>query len=267
MEDNMSRIYATLLLPLFVIILSCADSSTTGPPTARFELYLQDGPVDFDSVIVTIEEIAIRSTLYDFPDSISGWNMIYNTGESFDLAGLRNGRRELLIQNEVPVGYIGSSKITFSSSRVVENGVSHDLNFLSGYSAISEGVIQVSKDRTASALVDINLFSSILYNPDSGLYYFSPEFIFIDIDSTGGMFGYTNPSADIFLFSVADDDTTGFTASEPDSNYFGFFGLPEGVYNLYLFAHDTLYGNWEVVDLHVLPNNIIELGTIDLPEE
>lgn len=262
----MSRIYTILLLLLFVIILSCAKSSTTGPPTAGFELYLQDGPSDLDSVIVTIEEIAIRSTLYDFPDSTSGWNMIYNTGESFDLVGLRNGRRELLVQRDVPVGYIGSLKITFGSSRVVMDSVSYDLNFLSGYSAISEGIIQVSNDRTASALVDINLFSSILYNSDNDAYYFSPEFIFIDIDSTGGMFGYTNPSADIFLFSVTDDDTTGFTSSEPDSNYFGFFGLPEGLYNLYLFPHDTLYGNWEEIDLHVLPNNIIELGTINLPE-
>ncbi|RKX18963.1 MAG: hypothetical protein DRP26_04260 [Candidatus Zixiibacteriota bacterium] len=259
------RIYAILSLLLYVVILSCTDNSTTGPPTAEFELYLQDSPADYDSVIVTIEEIAFRSTLYNFPDSTSGWNMIYNNGESFNLVSLRNGQRELLLKREIPVGYIGSLKITFGSSRIVVDSVSHDLNFPSGYSAISEGIIQVSNDRNVSALVDINLFSSILYNTDSSEYYFSPEFIFIDIDSTGGMFGYTNPSADIFLFSVEDDDTTGFTTSEPDSNYFGFFGLPEGTYNLYLFPHDTLYGNWEIIDLHVLPDNVIELGTIDLP--
>lgn len=264
----MPRTFTALSLLLFVMVLCCDKSSTTGQPTARFELYLQDGPADYDSVIVTIEEIAIRST-FDYPDTVSNWDVIYNASGSFDLASLRNGRRELLVQRNIPVGYFGSLRITFGSSRiVVEDSVSHDLNFLSylGNSAIAPGAIQVSKGQTASTLVDINLFSSIMYNPDSAAYYFAPEFRFIDIDSTGGMFGYTNPSADIFLFRIADDDTIGFTTSEPDSNYFGFFGLPEGEYNLYFFFHDTLHSTWDVTDLRVLPDNIIELDTISPPE-
>lgn len=253
---------AVILLLIFLIAgLSCTDNPTR-PQKARFQLFIQDASAPFDSIFISILEIAIRPNAH-YQDSLSGWNILYNVPTSFDLAKLRNGRREQLVDQDISTGSYNVMRIKFGGCHAVRNDSLYSLDFpnASNSIVIDSGYVRVTSGKTTTALVDINLYSTISYNHDSS-YYFNPRFEFIDIDSSGGMDGFIIPSADIYL--VQDSDTLAMTSTEPD-NYFGFFGLPEGYYSIFIFPDDTNYRDWEVVDIPVHADTSFDLGTIELP--
>lgn len=255
---------------LFIFTLSmaffigCSDKPE-GPLTGEFRLYIQDGIADYDSVSLTIDSIATRSTL-----QTSNWTIIYAGSKSIELTSLRNGNKFLLLQRDFPPGVIGSIKITFSSGRIVVNGNLYDLQFPDTVSVpgIDEGIIVINQNRTASALIDVNLLSSIHYNSADDIYSFDPVISFIDIDSSGAIFGTTSPQADIYLFQADSTDTLSYTISEGDLNAFGFFGLPVGLYDMLCLprGEDTLsYLPLFNQDIPVIAGEEYDMGFLELP--
>lgn len=251
---------------LSLALLACS-SSPHGPLVARFDLYVQDGVADYDSVFVTIDSIFVKPSL-----DTADWDPIYTYPISVELAHLHNGRQQLLVRRDLEVGEIAGLKLSFSSGRLVVDGVSDDMSLpgMNGDSVADSASAEVLivKNKVTSAIVDISLFSSISYNESLDFYTFDPHFTFIDIDSTGSIFGSTIPAADIFLFNKNLPDTISYTISEGDSLTFGFYNLPAGQYDLLLRPRgaDTLtYDSLFLEDVPAPIGGEYDIGLLDLP--
>jgi hypothetical protein len=259
----MRKIFLLTILIGVAVVLSCSKSSSTGPEMARLQVYLQDSPIAFDSVFVTIKQIAIRSTM-QYDDSSKGWNILFDVPEAFDLVKLHNGHRHLLFNRNIPVGTYEPLRIILGSSMAMKNDTVYGLNYVHESDTLiySNGYIEVAKDKTAQTLVDFDLFSSINYSADSSRYYFEPQFTFIDIDSTGDMHGKIIPAATVYL--INDNDTLTYTFTEPITNNFGFYGLRQGIYNIGIVPRDTAFESLTEENIPVEVGADYDFGTIEL---
>ena len=249
---------------LALIFVSGCSDTPEGPLTGELNLYIQDGVADYDSVYLTIDSIATRSTLPS-----SNWTTIFAGSKSFDLASLRNGAKFLLLQRDFPVGEIGWIKVTFSGGHIIVDGDTYNLHFPDTFSVpgIAEGTVVITKDRIASALIDVDLFSSISYNSTDDIYGFDPVIRFIDIDSSGAIFGTTSPQVDIYIFEADSTDTLSYAISEGVLNAFGFFGLPQGFYDILCLPRgaDTLtYQPLLNENIPVIAGDEYDMGSLEL---
>ncbi|MCP4583416.1 MAG: DUF4382 domain-containing protein [candidate division Zixibacteria bacterium] len=260
----MIRSLFLLMLLALVFIAGCTDKPE-GPLTGRFELYVQDALADYDSVYLTIDTIATRSTL-----ETSTWTNIYAGPRTVELTSLRNGNRLLILSRDFQLGRIGGLKVSFGDGRVIVGGVSRELQFMDTVNAsgFADGIIVINTDRDTQALIDINLARSISYDAGEDVYRFSPEMTFIDFDSTGSIIGSTEPRANIYLFEHDSTEAYSFTISEFDLNLFGFYGLPEGLYDVLVAPRgsDTLiYDSLFNTDITIFPDTEYDMGLLDLP--
>ena len=265
-EVDMTRLVFISVILMASVLVGCSGSKSTGPAQGRLQVFLQDASAKFDSIKVNIQEISVRYN-YAPPDSETGWYIIYDDSLTYDLVKLRNGRREQLFNRDVPTGFYRYARIIFGGCLAVRNDTVYSLEFPStaGNRVVSEGYyVEVVKDETAEALIDIDVYSTIQYDADSSRYYFSPQFRYIAIDSTGGVNGNIIPAADIYMTVHDQSDTLGMTTTE-FNHAFGFFGLPRGYYDFFIFPRDTTYQDWEIINVPVIPGTNYNVGTIELP--
>jgi len=247
-----------------LLIVSCSKS-TTPQPMGKLELYLQDAAGQFDSVFINIERIDIHWT--QAADTNSGWDVLLTTPVTCDVAALRNGNSRKLLSRSLAPGLYDTLRVRFGQCMAVRNDTLFALDFWpdsSHNSGKAAGTVKIRNDETTEALIDIDLFHAIVFNADSSRYFFTPIFRFIDLDSTGSIFGYINTAA--FLFLLNDDDSLAFTLSDGAGNYFGFFGLPSGFYDLLFKPIDSLtFDSLYIEDLSIVPPSAINLDTLILP--
>lgn len=245
---------------LFIISCTSGNSNNRG----HLQVLLQDASAPFDSILINIQKLEIRPDL-QYTDSTSGWLVLFDVPTSYDMVKLRNGVRTQLCNSEVVGRTYKTIRLRLGVCLAVRNDTLYNLEFPDeSYRTMTiESPIKVINGRSTRALIDIDLYNSISYNADSSRFYFEPSFTFYDIDSTGGLQGYITPRADIYL--TRGTDTLGMTTTESD-NYFGFFGLLDGYYSIYIFPRDTVnYTNWQVEDIPVHPDTAFDVGEIELP--
>lgn len=247
---------------VLIYVLSCSINEL--PNRGHLQVLLQDASAPFDSIFINIQKLEIRPDL-QYNDSTSGWLTLFDTPTSYDMVRLRNGVRTQLCNRELIGRTYKTIKLELGICRAIRNDTLYNLEFPDeSYKTIQfENPIVVTKGNTTRAIIDINLYNSISYNADSSQFYFVPSFTFFDLDSTGGLLGYITPKADIYL--TQGNDTLGMTTTE-SNNYFGFFGLLDGYYSIYIFPRDTAnYGNWSIEDIPVHPDTAFDVGDIELP--
>jgi hypothetical protein len=257
----MKKYFGFLIISASIAILSCTSSNSGS--RGHLQVFLQDTSAPFDSILIGIQLVEIRPD-HEYTDSTSGWVHLFDNPASYDMAKLRNGVRTQLCNREVVGGKYKTIKLVLGTCFAVRNDTLYNLEFPddSCKTMVIENPITVTNGQTTQALLDINLYSSITYNADSSRFYFVPSFSFLEVDSTGGLVGYITPKADIYL--TQGTDTLGMTTTETD-HYFGFFGLLEGYYNIYIFPRDTTFSNWVVEDIPVHPDTAFDIGEIQLP--
>lgn len=257
----MKRLFGILFVASFSIIVAC----TSGNSNSRgyLQVMLQDASAPFDSILINIQKFEIRPDL-QYTDSTSGWLNLFDTPASFDMVKLRNGVRTQLCNREVIGRTYKTIRLTLGVCFAARNDTLYNLEFPDdSYKTMTiESPVKVINGNTTRAVIDIDLYNSIAYHADSSRFYFEPSFTFYDIDSTGGLEGYITPKADIYL--TQGTDTLGMTTTE-SNHYFGFFGLLDGYYNIYIFPRDTSYSNWVVEDIPVHPDTAFDVGEIELP--
>jgi hypothetical protein len=248
-------------------LLACSDKPNV-PPTAQFNLYIQDGMADYDSIFVTVDSLYLIEDT-DFEPVAK--HQILAESDTFNIAYYRNGRFYPLIEEELSPVVVEGVEMIFSQGRIVVNGQAHPL--IPGYYAdtvhtSAEAFFSVSRGRLNEITVDINLFESISYELQSGYYLFNPVIRIIDNDSSGAIVGRTLPIANIYLFANSASDTLTYTVSEGDSLFFGFYGLEPGSYDMMCAPRgsDTLvYDTLVNYNIPVVPGGEYDMLLLDLP--
>lgn len=246
-----------------MISFACSDKPNVAP-TGQFNLYIQGGMADYDSVFVIIDTVYSYLTLDSTISTIQ-----YIGPDTIEVSSLRNGRDHLLFQNELKPGAIDGISIAFGGGRVVIDDSSYNFQPLDGddFRVTDSYPLLIAANSQTNALIDINLFESL--TPEGSFYYFDPSIRLIDIDSSGAFSGRTFPQAHVFLYNHDSLDTLSFTISEGDLLEFGFYGLEPGSYDFLCapIGDDTLqYQSLFNEVIQVIAGDNYYLGLLPLPQ-
>src|SRR3989339_179213 len=119
---------AITLLSLMTIWGCSKDSGTTSPNKSKgtLKMLLTDAPGEFDEVRITFSKIEVHKSAENDTSSAdslnsdsSGWIIITDQEQSFDLLSLSNGATALLGQKELEPGHYTQIRITIKSAIAV----------------------------------------------------------------------------------------------------------------------------------------------------
>lgn len=282
-----------LLRPVFVIAISlfingCQKEVTAvadGIPAGmtRVSVYLTDGPLDFQQVLVDIQRIEIKIDTckrhddddHDGPgcdddhDSISSrceiWDTLDIRAGVYDLLTLRNGVDTLLASGFVLNGKIQRIKVTLGTNNsVMVDSVVFPLHLLNNQSFVYINIHQEHLDEISSnnfrLFLDFDLSRSIRFN--NGQYWLKPVLKPFGRHSSGEIEGKVRPVHSYGAISAFNGSDTAFARPE-DEGEFKIRGLREGTYTLFIDGING-YQDTTISNIIVRRGGETELGVIRL---
>ena len=246
------------------IMLSGCSKSTKTTSKGEIKIYLADRPAEFDAVNIVVSQVSIHMS---DQDSVSGWMVICDTTQIYDLLELRNGAMALFADHELDPGHYTQIRLKITDgSNVIVDGSQYDLEIPSGYQS---GVkinhqFQIQEDVTYELLLDFDAEKSII-KKGNGQYQMKPVIRAIVMATSGSISGIVNPKS-VEAFALANSDTMAYTHSDT-SGYFKLIGLSEGLYSVLIVADDATYADTTFSDVAVVAGQTTDLGTIELREE
>jgi hypothetical protein len=200
-------------------------------------------------------------------DSASGWTVICDTTQTFDLLELRNGAMALFAEHELVGGHYTQIRLRITDGcYVVVEGSQYDLEIPSGYQS---GIkinhqFRIEEDVTYELLLDFDAEKSII-EKGKGQYQMKPVIRAIVMATSGSISGTVNPKS-VEALALASPDTVAHSHSDT-SGYFKLIGLPEGLYSVQITADDATYADTLFSDVPVEAGETTDLGIIELREE
>ena len=261
----MSRWYslAMVILCTWVAFSGCSKSTKT-VSEGTMTIYLTDTPAGFDAVNVVVSQVSVH--LAD-QDSASGWKVLCDTTQAFDLLELRNGAMALFADHQLDPGHYTQIRLIITDgSKVIVDGEQYDLEIPSGYQS---GVkinhqFQIQEDVTYELLLDFEAEKSII-EKGNGQYQMKPVIRAIAMATSGNISGTVSPKS-IEAFAFANTDTTAHTHSDT-SGYFKLIGLTEGSYSVLIVPDSVTYADTIFSDVAVTAGQTTDLGVIQLRKE
>jgi len=245
------------------MLIGCSRSTKT-TSDGEIKIYLADTPTDFDAVNIVVSQVSVHKS---DEDSVSGWTVICDTTQTYDLLELRNGAMTLFADHQLDPGHYTQIRLRITDgSNVVVDGSHYDLEIPSGYQS---GVkinhqFQIQEDVIYELLLDFDAEKSII-KKGTGEYQMKPVIRAIARATSGSISGDVIPK-DVEAFALANSDTVAQTHSDT-SGYFKLIGLSEGSYSVQIVPDDTNYADTTFSDVAVVAGQTTELGRIELREE
>jgi hypothetical protein len=254
---------AAVMIFAVVAFTSCSKSTKT-TSTGAIKVYLADTPAAYDSVNLVVSQVSVHMA---DQDTGSGWMIICDTTQHFDLLQLRNGAMALFADDQLDAGHYTQIRLKITDGcNVVVDGERHDLAIPSGYQS---GVkinhqFWIEEDVTYELLLDFDAEKSIIQK-GNGQYQMKPVIRAIALATSGSISGTTIPK-DVEAFALTNPDTAAFVHSDT-SGYFKLIGLAEGTYSVLIVPDNTSYADTTISDVEVIAGQTTDLGTIELREE
>jgi len=246
------------------IMLGGCSKSTKTASEGGIRVYLADTPAEFDAVNIVVSQVSVHKS---DQDSASGWTVICDTTQTYDLLELRNGAMALFADHLLDPGHYTQIRLKITDgSNVIVDSTQYDLEIPSGYQS---GVkinhqFQIEEDVTYELLLDFDAEKSII-KKGNGQYQMKPVIRAIAKATSGSISGTVDPKS-VEAFALANSDTVAHTHSDT-SGYFELIGLPEGLYSVQIVADDTTYADTVFSDVAVVVGQTTDLGTIQLRKE
>lgn len=251
--------YPLLMLALALFFHSCQKEVSSGGNTfpagkTKLSVYLTDGPLDFQKVLVDIQRIEVKIDTcrrhedddHDGPgcdddhDSLSNHCEIWDTLDIhpgvYDLVKLRNGLDTLLASSFILHGKIERLKITLGNNNsVMVDSVVHTLHLINNQHFVFVNIHREHLDSISSnnfqLFLDFDLAHSIkLIN---GEYWLKPVLKPFGRHSSGEIEGKIRPVHSFGTIKAFNSTDTAFAVPE-DEGEFKIRGLREGTYSLFI---------------------------------
>lgn len=250
-------------------VISCSDStSSTSPETGEgeFKLTMVDSPAGYDQVNIVVTNVEIHKT--DAAEN-SGWYIINNVEETYDLLTLRNGASAVLGNAKLDAGHYSQIRLLIGSgSNVVVDGVTHPLEIPSGeQSGIKlNHAFEIQPDLLYELILDFDAGRSIVLT-GNGQYKLKPVIRVIPMIISGSVSGIINPAfAAGYVYAINGTDTAG-TIADPLSGSFKVMALLKQSYRVEVFSADPVYNDTTLTNVMVNENQNKNLGLITLSEK
>jgi hypothetical protein len=154
-------------------MFSGCSKSTKTTPEGEIRIYLVSKPMDFDAVNIVVSQVSVHMSE---EGSISGWKVICDTTQTYDLLELKDGAMALFADHQLDPGHYTQIRLKITDgSNVIVDGSQHDLEIPSGYQS---GIklnhqFQIQENQTYELLLDFDAEKSIIQKED-GQYQLKP---------------------------------------------------------------------------------------------
>lgn len=241
-----------LILVLAVIFVSCQESEKN----ARLELRLTDAPVDYEKVLIDIQDVRINISSERDED---GWRSLQNVQSGiYNLLDFTNGVDTLLGDYEMPAGRISQIRLVLGQDNsVVIDGEEYALKTpsaqtsglkLNVHANLEEGI-------TYRMWLDFDAGRSIV-EKGNGTYSLKPVIRTFTEATSGAIKGIVSPvKAKPYVMAITAAQDTFATYADTLSGKFLIRGLEEGTYKVVLKPVDAYN---EVVREEV----VVQLGVV-----
>jgi hypothetical protein len=251
-----------------VIVCICAalggcSKTTKTASEGAIKVYLADSPAGFDEVNIVVSQVSVHVA---DEDTASGWTVISDTTQTYDLLELRNGAMALFADHQLEPGHYTQIRLKVTDGcNVVVDGEPYDLNIPSGYQS---GVkinhqFTIEEDVTYELLLDFDAEKSII-EKGNGQYQMKPVIRAIPVATSGSISGTVSPNS-VEAFALANSDTAAHAHSDT-SGYFKLIGLSEGSYSVLIVPDSATHADSTFPDVAVVAGETTDLGSIELRE-
>lgn len=256
-----------LVVFLSVLLVNCSDNENTNDGTSRVIIKMTDNPGDYDHVYVEVLDVLMKSN--NNPDE-AGWVSVGEVNQGiYDLLELTGGVTALLVDNEIPSGYIGQIRLLLGENNsVVKNGEIFPLNTPS---AQQSGLkLQVNQNLTPNVtynfLIDFDVQQSIVVQAgNSGNYNLRPVLRVTTEAVSGSITGIVLPETVQTLVETTLENAETVSAFTNDEGVFVLHGLPSGTYTLTIIPDAESGLESMVIDGVIVVNGeVTDVGTISL---
>lgn len=254
---------ATVIVCALMAFGGCSKSTET-TSSGAVRVYLADTPAAFDSVNLVVSQVSVHMA---DQDTASGWMIICDSTQRFDLLQLRNGAMALFADHQLDAGHYTQIRLKITDGcNVVVDGEPHDLEIPSGYQS---GVkinhqFRIEEDVTYELLLDFDAEKSII-EKGNGQYQMKPVIRAAALATSGSISGTTSPKG-VEAFALTTPDTAAFVHSDT-SGYFKLIGLSEGAYSVLIVPDSATYADTTFSDVEVIAGQTTDLGVIQLRKE
>ena len=247
-----------------LVIIASACSSDGGE--ARLSVRLTDSPVDYEELLIDVQDIKINVSL----DEEGGWKSLTNVEKGiYNLLEFTNGLDTLLADEILPAGTISQMRLVLgTNNNVVIDGISHPLETPSAqqsglkfniHAELTEGI-------TYKLWIDFDAGRSVV-EKGNGKYLLKPVIRTYTEASSGAIKGSVTPvEAKPYIMAIsAKNDTLGTYADE-ETGFFLIRGVEAGDYDVEFKPVDG-YVEKEIEDVSVLIGEVYAIGEVTLEKE
>jgi hypothetical protein len=255
------------LVCLFLIVLfsSCSkNENSAGANKARMQIRLSDGPGDYESVIIDVQDVKINYS----SDTANGWQSLGNVRRgSYDLLTLSNGKDTLLADAELNSGRVEQIRLVLGSENYVKLKNQSGLIKLETPSAQQSGLkLNIHQDVNSGILykllLDFDVAKSI-HQTGNGKYMLKPTIRTVLEAIGGGIKGYVTPSTfQTAVLAIQGSDTVASTYTSNGGYWIK--GIGAGTYDLHFLPTDTTYKKGIKTGVTVAVNNVTTVDTVKL---
>ena len=236
MKRTMKNLKLKSLLLATVIAFgftSCSDDDTAEEGTAQLTVRMTDAPGDYDHVWVDVQDVMIK-TEAAVGEEEAEWESLTNveTGR-YDLLQLTGGVSQLLVDVEIPAGYLDQIRLVLGPDNVVVvDGVEIPIATPSAQqSGLKLNVQQeLEAGETYAYLLDFDVDESVVMNGNSG-YILKPVIRMSAMANTGSIMGKVHPT-DFQSLVKAQNASHTISAYTDESGNFILHGVPAGTYKV-----------------------------------
>ncbi len=239
------------------MITACTKSENESRDHARIQIYLTDAPGDYQEV--NIDVVSVRVIINDSLISLPTNGGIYN------LLDFVNGRDTLLVEDEIPAGYLSQIRLVLGEDNtVMKDGLIYNMKTPSAQqSGLKLNVHEEIHPGISYAYVlDFEAEKSIV-RTGNGRHQLKPVIRVFTKAVTGILEGVAwPPEAKAYINVIRDEDTVG-TNADAETGEFMIRGLTEGIYDVD-FESTEGFRDTSLTDVSVMAGQVTHLDTMKL---
>lgn len=252
---------------LFIFIISACDATNTSPGTGTMQVMLHDNPGEYEELWIDVQRVEVNNQA----DTVSGWVVINEPQERFNLLELINGAQAVLGEAELEEGtYRQIRLILGGDNTIVVNGDTYDLQTPSAQqSGLKLNIdAEIRENVTYTLALDFDVSRSVVSKGGQGHgqpYLLKPVIRAYATAETGSISGVVEPEDfTTWIYAIAGEDTLSSTRTENGTGEFRLLGLPADTYDVSLDPDSEEHDTTIITDVEVVAGEETDLGTIEL---
>lgn len=262
------------LAALFTVTLvSCEEGILTDDLTEKgtLQVIMHDQPVNYDEVWVEVDHVKVHRN-ENAEDGETGWTVVAEPQERFDLLQLINGAEVVLGEEELEAGTYRQMRLVLGEENsVVVDGEEHDLEVPGGsQTGVKLNInTEIEPDFTHTIVLDFDASRSVVQRGQAqqgGSFLLKPVIRASTPELTGNIAGSVTPAeAEPFVYAIAEEDTLAGSRADEESGEFLLRGLDAGTYDV-AFEPNEDYEEVTIEDVDVAIGETTQMDEVELTE-